>query len=161
MTTPARCRSRRPGVRVPRVYSAIIVAVLGFLFTLWLNSGDFVGKFENYLLFISYWIAPWAAVVLADWWLRGAAMPTSAGSSNFAALPSGLLGARRAAHRVHRVAAVPDVGRSAATSRRAPACRSTRSRPTSLHYADFAYLVGFAVAFVVYWVAGRGAARTA
>ena len=25
----------------------------------------------------------------------------------------------------------------------------------SLHYADFAYLVGFAVAYVVYWVLAR------
>jgi hypothetical protein len=25
----------------------------------------------------------------------------------------------------------------------------------SLHYADFAYLVGFVVALVVYWVLGR------
>src|SRR5207245_729936 len=65
------------GIRVPRVASAFVVAVLGFLFTLYLNSGDFAGKFEGYLLFLSYWIAPWAAVVLVGsvesvgWWARG------------------------------------------------------------------------------------------
>ena len=46
------------GVRVPRVASAAVVAVLGFLFTLYLNSGDFAGKFEGYLLFILYWVTP-------------------------------------------------------------------------------------------------------
>src|SRR5207245_11070155 len=59
------------GIRVPRVASAFVVAVLGFLFTLYLNSGNLGTKFENYLLFLSYWIAPWAAVVLVDWMLRG------------------------------------------------------------------------------------------
>src|SRR6478736_699572 len=58
------------GLRIKRIYSAAIVAVLGFAFTLYLNSGDFAGKFTNFLLFISYWISPWAGVVLADWWLR-------------------------------------------------------------------------------------------
>jgi len=48
-----------------------IAAVLGFLFTLVLNTGDFATNFTNFLLFISYWISPFVGVVLADWWLRG------------------------------------------------------------------------------------------
>src|SRR3954469_5748683 len=36
------------GLRVRRVYSAVAVAVLGFLFTLCLNSGNLAGKFESY-----------------------------------------------------------------------------------------------------------------
>ena len=79
------------GIRVPRVASAFVVAVLGFLFTLYLNSGDFAGKFEGYLLFLSYWIAPWAAVVLVDWWLRRQRLDPMRLVS-FSALPSGLLG---------------------------------------------------------------------
>ena len=79
------------GVRIPRIVSALIVAVAGFFFTLYLNSGDFAGKFESYLLFISYWIAPWAAVVLVDWWLRRGRIDT-ASLMRFSALPSGLLG---------------------------------------------------------------------
>src|SRR4029453_16983509 len=55
------------GIRVPRVYSAIVVAVLGFGGRPGLNSENLVTKIENILLFLSYWIAPWAAVVLADW----------------------------------------------------------------------------------------------
>jgi NCS1 family nucleobase:cation symporter-1 len=76
------------GVRIPRIVSALIVAVAGFFFTLYLNSGDFAGKFESYLLFISYWIAPWAAVVLVDWWLRRGRIDT-ASLMRFSALPSG------------------------------------------------------------------------
>src|SRR5262245_40027194 len=44
------------GFRIKRVYSAAVVAVLGFLFTLYLNAqADFAGSFTNFLLFISYW----------------------------------------------------------------------------------------------------------
>ena len=60
------------GLRIKRVYSAAAVAVLGFLFTLYLQyNGDFADNFFNFLLFISYWISPFVGVVLADWWLRG------------------------------------------------------------------------------------------
>ena len=147
------------GVRVRRIYSAITVAALGFLFTLYLNSGDFATKFENYLLFISYWIAPWAAVVLADWWLRGRHADVSR-LTNFAALPSGLPGL--AALLIGFIASLPFqtsvFGGDIAASTGLPINSIAANQ---LHYADFAYLVGFAVAFVVYWVAGRGAARTA
>src|SRR6266540_7040032 len=78
------------GIRVPRVYSAIVVAILGFFVTLWLNSENLVGKIENILLFLSYWIAPWAAVVLADWWLRRG-RANVARLVDFGSLPSGLL----------------------------------------------------------------------
>src|SRR5437867_6012890 len=60
------------GLRIKRVYSAAAVAVLGYLFTLYLQyGGDFAGNFINFILFISYWISPFVGVVLADWWLRG------------------------------------------------------------------------------------------
>src|SRR6476660_5615884 len=78
------------GIRVPRVASAFAVAVLGFLFTLYLNSGDFGGKFTGYLLFLSYWIAPWAAVVLVNWFQRrGRVDPNRL--TQFGRLPSGIL----------------------------------------------------------------------
>src|SRR4051794_33854554 len=78
------------GIRVPRVVSAILVAVLGFGVTLWLNAGDLVGKVENILLFLSYWIAPWAAVVLADWRLRKGRVDASR-LVDFSGLHSGVL----------------------------------------------------------------------
>ena len=58
------------GIRIPRPVAAAVGAALGFALTLWLNSGGLGGKFENFLLFVSYWPPAWGAVVLADWWLR-------------------------------------------------------------------------------------------
>jgi NCS1 family nucleobase:cation symporter-1 len=135
------------------VYSAIVVAVLGFLFTLYLNSGDFFTKFENYLLFISYWIAPWAAVVLADWWLRrGRADVTRL--TNFAGLPSGWQAL--ASLLVGFLASLPfqtsvfgdEVGKATGLPVNTIAANT-------LHFADIAYIVGFVVSFVVYWALGR------
>src|SRR4029079_351092 len=79
------------GIRVPRVISALIVAVLGFAVTLWLYSETLVTKIENILLFLSYWIAPWAAVVLADWRMRGGRADVGR-LLNFSAPPRGLMG---------------------------------------------------------------------
>ena len=80
------------GFRIKRVYSAVIVAVLGFLFTLYLNAqADFATSFVNFLLFISYWIAPFVGVVLADWWLRRRHADVSR-LSDFGGLPSGVVG---------------------------------------------------------------------
>jgi NCS1 family nucleobase:cation symporter-1 len=50
--------------------AAAIGAALGFALTLWLNSGALGDKFENFLLFVSYWPPAWGAVVLGDWMLR-------------------------------------------------------------------------------------------
>jgi NCS1 family nucleobase:cation symporter-1 len=141
------------GVRVPRVYSAITVAVLGFLFTLYLNSGDFALKFESYLLFLSYWIAPWAAVVLADWWLRGRRADVTR-LVEYSSLPPGWQGL--AALIVGFVVSLPfqtsTFGGDLATSTGLPINSIAANQ---LHYADFAYLVGFVVAYVVYWVLAR------
>ena len=141
------------GIGIKRVYSAIVVAALGFLFTLYLNSGDFYLKFENYLLFISYWIAPWGAVILADWWLRGRRADVSR-LANFSALPSGALAL--VALVVGFVVSMPfqtsTFGGEIAKSTGLPI---NKIAADYLHYADFAYLVWFAVAFAIYWVAAR------
>jgi NCS1 family nucleobase:cation symporter-1 len=145
------------GVRIPRIYSAITVAVLGFLFTLYLNAGDFATKFESYLLFISYWIAPWAAVVLADWWLRGRRADVSR-LSDFASLPSGIVAL--AALVIGFIVSLPFqtsvFGGDVATATGLPINSIAANQ---LHYADFAYVVGFVVAFLVYWIGGARAVR--
>lgn len=148
------------GLRIPRIYSAIAVAVLGFLFTLYLNSGDFATKFENYLLFISYWIAPWAAVVLADWWLRGRKADVGR-LVDFAGLPSGLMALISLV--VGFVVSLPfqtsTFGGDIATATGLPI---NSVAANNLRYADVAYLVGFGVAFVLYWLlAGRSIRRSA
>jgi NCS1 family nucleobase:cation symporter-1 len=55
------------GVRVKRPIIAAVVAVLAFAAILWMNAGNTSGKFENILLFIGYWIAPFCAIVMIDW----------------------------------------------------------------------------------------------
>jgi NCS1 family nucleobase:cation symporter-1 len=144
------------GVRVPRVYSAIAVAILGFFFTLYLNSGDLVSKFENYLLFIIYWVTPWIGVVLADWMLRGRHADVSR-LADYASLPSGWQGL--VALVVGFVVSLP-FGTSAFGQEIADATGlPINAFAPTLHYADIAYLIGFVVSFVVYWVLASGSVR--
>ena len=137
------------GIGVKRIYSAVAVAVLGFAFTLYLHEGDFAAKFENYLLFISYWIAPWAGVVLVDWWARGRKADTER-LAHFSRLPSGVLGL--IALVVGFGASLPfqtsTFGQEIADATGLPI---NAAAPT-LHYADVAYLVGFGVACAIYWL---------
>ncbi|HTZ29494.1 MAG TPA: cytosine permease [Streptosporangiaceae bacterium] len=55
------------GARVRRPVVAGVVAVLAFAAILWMNAANTSGRFENLLLFSSYWIAPFCAIVMIDW----------------------------------------------------------------------------------------------
>ena len=61
------------GVRLPLSLRRAIVA-LGFgavgAVLAWNGLADAGAKYENFLLIIAYWIAPWLGVVLTDRWLR-------------------------------------------------------------------------------------------
>ncbi len=60
------------GVRLPRPISAVITAACGFALAV-AGAGTFATLFSNYLLVLLYWIAPWAGIVLAQWFVvRGA-----------------------------------------------------------------------------------------
>ena len=140
------------GLRIPRVYSAIAVAVLGFLFTLYLQyNGDFAGNFINFILFISYWITPFVGVVLADWWLRGRRADASS-IVNFATLPSGSVGLLALV--AGFVVAIPF--QNATLGYNPPLSDVLHGvfnffTVSSLHGADLAYYVGGTAAFVIYW----------
>lgn len=145
------------GVRIPRVYSAIAVAVLGFAFALYLNGGDLALKFESYLLFILYWVTPWAGVVLVDWWLRGRPQRLDVRwLVDFARLPSG--GLALLALVVGFVVSLPfqtsSFGGEIATATGLP----INGWAPALHYADIAFLVGFVVSGVIYWIGARAGA---
>jgi NCS1 family nucleobase:cation symporter-1 len=58
------------GFRIRRPLVAIAVTVVAFFLTLWLNTGNVATKFENVLLFVSYWVPPFAAVQMIDWWRK-------------------------------------------------------------------------------------------
>lgn len=139
------------GLRVKRIYSAVIVAVLGFLFTLYLhNSKDVATNFTNFLLFISYWISPFVGVVLADWVLRRRRADVSR-LTDFGSLPSGTIAL--VALVVGFAIGIPFQNSSLGYSWGGPFNYVTANY---LHGADLAYYVGGIVAFLIYWVgAGR------
>ncbi|HEY4912859.1 MAG TPA: cytosine permease [Candidatus Dormibacteraeota bacterium] len=59
-------------LRQRRAALAVVVGVIGFLGGVILQAQVAPGsKYESFLLLISYWIAPWLAVVFVDYWLRG------------------------------------------------------------------------------------------
>jgi NCS1 family nucleobase:cation symporter-1 len=58
-------------LRQRRAVLGIIVGVIGFLGGVILQAQVAPGsKYESFLILISYWIAPWLAVVFVDYWLR-------------------------------------------------------------------------------------------
>ena len=136
------------GIRVPRPVAAAIGAALGFVLTLWLNSGGLGGKFENFLLFVSYWPPAWGAVVLTDWWLRkridvAAIVDYRKLHSGWRALVAFLAGF---------VASIPFMNTSIFVGW-VPA--------NVLHGGDVAYLVGFVVAGAVYLALAQGVRQQA
>jgi NCS1 family nucleobase:cation symporter-1 len=142
------------GLRIKRIYSAAIVAVLGFLFTLYLNAqADFAGSFTNFLLFISYWITPFVGVVLADWYLRRRQADVSR-LSDFGSLPSGVIAL--VALVVGFVAGIPFQNSSLGYDWGGPFNYVTANY---LHGADLAYYVGGFVAAAIYWFGSRRQVR--
>ena len=121
--------------------SAAVVAVLGFLFTLYLNSGDFTTKFENYLLFVTVLdggLGRRGRGRLVEARPAGRRQPARRNSR----AAERLSGPGGAAGRVRRVDPVPEFGI------RVRAGRTVRLIDWSdeLHGADIAFVVGFAVA---------------
>jgi NCS1 family nucleobase:cation symporter-1 len=57
------------GIRVPRVAAAIVTASLGYVLAV-AGAGGYADLYSSYLVLTLYWIAPWTAIVLADWWMR-------------------------------------------------------------------------------------------
>jgi purine-cytosine permease-like protein len=57
-------------LRQRRAVIAVVAGVIGYFGGLYLESQNYQGKYEFFLLLISYWIAPWLAVVLVDYWQR-------------------------------------------------------------------------------------------
>ena len=61
------------GIKLPlalrRAIVALVFGVIGFIVAL-TGLHDAGTKYENFLLIIAYWIAPWLAVVFCDQWLR-------------------------------------------------------------------------------------------
>jgi len=58
------------GFKTRRAIMVALAGVIGSITAYVAIQGDFVLKFEGFLLVVSYWVAPWIAVVLTDSLLR-------------------------------------------------------------------------------------------
>ncbi|MGH7723789.1 MAG: purine-cytosine permease family protein [Candidatus Dormibacteria bacterium] len=127
------------GIRIRRNWSAALGTALAFILILWLNSGNLSSKFQNILLFTAYWIAPFLAIVVIDWYQRsgisGASLARLMSFSNLSrgwpALVALLVGF---------AAMVPFMNTGLVVG---PVART-------LNGADLSFYVGFLVAAVVY-----------
>jgi nucleobase:cation symporter-1, NCS1 family len=130
------------GARVRRPVIAAVVAVLAFAAILWMNAGNTAGKFTNLLLFIGYWIAPFCAIVMIDWYYEKDKYTPGflRRALNFGNLRGGWTAL--AAFVVGFGAMVPFMNTSIIVGPVA----------TALKGADIAFYVGFAVAGVLYFV---------
>ena len=145
------------GFKIKRVYSAAVVAVLGFGFTLVLQyNGEFSANFFNFLLFISYWISPFVGVVLADWWLRGKRADANS-VVDYSKLPAGTLGL--VALVAGFVIGIPFENSSLGYAWNAEWWGVPFNWVTAnyLHYADLGLYVGGGAAFLIYWFGAKRA----
>jgi len=126
------------GFRVRRPVVAVVVTIAAFFLTLWLNTGTLATKFENVLLIITYWVPPFAAIQMVDWWRKR-------GKMNVQDVLSGSLKPGWEA----LVALL--VGFAAATPFMDSAPRYVGYASSHwLQGGDIAFVVGFVVALVVY-----------
>ncbi len=137
------------GARVRRPVTAALVAMLAFAAILWLHGGDTAAKFQNLLLFIGYWIAPFCAIVMIDWRAsKDRYSPASLRSAlSFRHLDAGW--PALAAFVLGFCAMVPFMNTSLVTG---PVARA-------LHGADLAFYVGFAVTGALYFLLRKVASR--
>ena len=126
------------GVKVRRPVSAALVAVMAFGLIMWLNAGDLTERFQGVLLFISYWVPAFVAIVAIDWRRRSAGRdlidPASETTSRADAM------AAMVSFAVAFAAAIPFMNTSLIVGPVA----------TWLHGADLAYFVNFFVAAALY-----------
>jgi NCS1 family nucleobase:cation symporter-1 len=137
------------GVRLRRPVTAALVAVLAFAAILWMHAADTAGRFENILLLIGYWIAPFCAIVMIDWHDHKDRYQPSLlrAALSFRHLRAGW--PALAAFALAFAAMVPFMNTSVIEGPVAAA----------LHGADLAFYVGFIVAGLVYYWLRRASGR--
>jgi purine-cytosine permease-like protein len=58
------------GIKASRMALGLLAGVVGFALTLYfVGNADFASKFDNWMVGLVLWMAPWAGVVLADFYL--------------------------------------------------------------------------------------------
>ena len=130
------------GVRLPlrirRAAVALGAGVVGYIVGVVLESRVGPGSgYENFLLLISYWIAPFLAVVLVDYWIRGGSYEEREFFDTHHLPWRGLV-----AMVAGIVASFPFWNNAIITG------PVPRANPA---FGDITFVVGFAVTAVVYW----------
>jgi NCS1 family nucleobase:cation symporter-1 len=125
-------------LRFQRWQLAVAGAVLGFVLAL-IGHVNFLDNYQNFLLLLDYWITPWLAIVLVDFYLLRHQRP----DEFRLARPVGTRGLL--CYLLGIVASIPFMSGSYFTGFLAP----------HLGGADFSYFIGFGVAGVAYLLAER------
>jgi len=134
-------------VRLPRWQLAVVGGALGFILAL-VGYQNFTQNYQNFLIVLDYWIMPWLAVVLIDYYVFKRTEPLGfSGASDWNAAGAiafviGLLVSLLFISEQFQVFAVRAHGPFASW----------------FGDADFGYFIGFIVAGVVYLLLNRGRA---
>lgn len=126
------------GVRVRRPLSSVVVTVLAFGLILWLHGGDTASRFQNVLLFVSYWIPAFVAIVVVDWAIRSRGRATVDPAAERTTRTDSVVAV--VTFVVAYLAAVPFMNTSIFVG----------SFAEKWHGADVAYFVNFLVALALY-----------
>ena len=129
-------------VRLPRWQLAVIGGVLGFILAL-VGYQNFTQNYQNFLIVLDYWIMPWLAVVLIDYYgFRHRAPMGFSGAPDWNRMVP-------IAFAIGRLVSLLFIWETFAKG------------PFAALFggADFGYFIGFLVAGLVYIVLNRGGAR--
>jgi nucleobase:cation symporter-1, NCS1 family len=137
-------------IRLQRWHLAIIGGVLGFILAL-LGYKNFTQNYQNFLIVLDYWIMPWLAVVLLDFYVFRHREPmgfSQAVPINWNGLIAWLIGLGVSLLFISEPFKVLGL-------------KVHGPLASWFGDADFGYFIGFIVAGVVYLILNRGAARSA
>ena len=137
-------------IRLPRWNLAIIGGALGFVLAL-LGYQNFTQNYENFLIVLDYWIMPWLAVVLLDFYVFGHRQPmgfSQAVPVNWNGLVAWLIGLAVSLLFISEQFQVFGL-------------KAHGPFATWFGDADFGYFIGFIVAGVIYLLLNRGTPRSA
>ena len=137
-------------IPLKRWVSAIVIGVLwhrGVAAARGPTRSSWSRNFTNYLLLLAYWIAPWLAIVISDFYLfHGAATSLPSYTATMACAGAGLI-----AYVVGILVSIPFWSQT----------NFTGFIAAKLQGADITYYVGFLVAGAIYLVLARPRAATA
>jgi nucleobase:cation symporter-1, NCS1 family len=137
-------------IRLPRWQLAIVGGVLGFVLAL-IGYQNFTQNYQNFLIVLDYWIMPWLAVVLLDFYVFRHREPmgfSEAVPVNWNGLIAWVIGLGVSLLFISEQFQVFGL-------------KAHGPFATWFGDADFGYFIGFIVAGVVYVLLNRGATRSA